>query len=116
MQSHSSLFIQRLSVDYSDRLEITVEECYAALSELQRNALEKLKQREHFKESGLATIKLKVLNGLNSKLLTKEVSLGLPASRLKETIAKDVHISIEKLVAILYNALHKLVLHYTFSD
>lgn len=95
------LFVQRLSQDYSGRLEIPAEECYAALSELQGNALEKLKQREHFKESGVATIKLKLLNGANTKLMTKEVSLAAPASSLKRIISRDANVSIDKLVSIL---------------
>lgn len=83
-------------------MKISEEECYAALSELQGNALEKLKQREHFKESGLATVKLKLLNGVNSKLLTKEVSLISPARNLKEIVAKENNISIERLVSCVF--------------
>lgn len=90
--------MQKLSEDYSRTLKISKEECHAALSELQQNALEKLKQREHFKESGVATIKIKLLSGANSKLLTKEVSLNLSAHNLKEIISTDVKVSAEKLV------------------
>lgn len=92
------MFVQRLSQEYSGRLKIPLEECYAALSELQGNALEKLRQREHFKESGVAAVKVKLLNRANSQLLTKEISLASPALRLKEIIARDVNISKEKLV------------------
>lgn len=94
------LFLQKLSQVYSERLHLSTLECYAALSELQRNALEKLKQREHFKESGEATIKLKLLNGINSRVLTKEVPLSLPVRDFKQLISKDANVSIERLIII----------------
>lgn len=86
-------------MEYSQVLNLPYQYCNAALSELQTNALEKLKQRDHFKESGLATLKVKVLKESQScRLLTKEVSLSSSTTELKSLIALDIDTPPEKCV------------------
>lgn len=86
-------------MEYSQTLNLPYNYCNAALSELQTNALEKLKQRDRFKESGLATIKVKVLKESQScRLLTKEVSLSSSTADLKNLIASDIDTSPERFV------------------
>lgn len=90
-------------MDYSQMLNLPYQYCNAALSELQTNALEKIKQRDRFKESGLATVKVKVLKESQScRLLTKEVSLSSSTTELKNQIALDIDTSPEKYLYVSY--------------
>lgn len=88
-----------MAEDYGRSLDLEVESCFVALSNLQRNALEKLQQRDHFNESGLATIKIKVLNQRSvPQLLTKELTLASLGSDLKEMVSKDIEMPEHKYV------------------
>lgn len=88
-----------MSKDYSERLNIPYESCHAVILELQLNALEKLKQRGRFKESGIATVKIKMLcEGQSPKIITKELSLTSLTGDFKNSIAKDIQVPIERFV------------------
>lgn len=93
------VIVQKLSVDYSQVLNLPYQYCNAAISELQTNALEKLKQRDRFKESGLATVKIKVLKESQScRLLTKEIPLSSSTAEFKNIIAVDIDTPPERFV------------------
>lgn len=78
-------------------MNLEFDSCYAAISELQTSALEKLKQRDHYKESGLATFKIKVLNINNSlKIFTQECLLSTFGSDFKLMIASILEIQAER--------------------
>lgn len=78
-------------------MNIPFESCFTAISELQTNALEKLKQRDRFKESGLATFKIKIINQKTTpKIITKEVKLSAFGNDLKEIIAGTINVPIDR--------------------
>lgn len=49
-----------MAKNYSESLSIPYELCYTVLIDLQKNALEKLKERDLFKETGIATLKIRI--------------------------------------------------------
>lgn len=59
------------------------------MSELLTNAVEKLKQRDRFKESGYATVKVKILNDGVPKLITKEILLSMTGDDFRALIAEE---------------------------
>lgn len=73
------------------------------LKELQANSLENLQQRNKFKESGLATIKIKLLH-LNSppRNLVKEVCLTMRTIDLKNSLLEELQISSDGYVMFIF--------------
>lgn len=88
---------QNLCKTISEALNISQATCLEIIKELQTNSVENLKQKTRFEESGLATIKIKVVNqGKAPKILTKEVMLTLRGSDLKDVICQDISVPPEK--------------------
>lgn len=78
-------------------MKIPLDLCLETLIDLQRNALENLKQKNRFQESGLATIKIKILLPNNSpKIITKELLLSMQTSDLKNIINQEVNFCAER--------------------
>lgn len=74
-----------------------VELCTETILELQRNSLENLKQKNQYQESGLATLKIKVLlQGAPPKILTKQIKLSLNASEMRTIIITEMNISSDR--------------------
>lgn len=87
-------FSQKLSDSYSEHLEIPVEICLETLKELQESSLENLQQRNKFKESGLATLKIKLLHLSNPpRNLVKELCLSMRTIDLKNALLEELQIS-----------------------
>lgn len=85
-----------MSENYSEGLAIPFEICLETLKELQANSLENLQQRNRYKESGLATIKIKVLHLSNHPMnLVKELCLSLKTIDLKNVIMDELQLSSE---------------------
>lgn len=81
-------------------MALTTEACYTALLALQTNALENLRQRDHFKQSGLATVKLRLLNPNGSpKMVRKELLLSSLGSDFKELVSRDFDLPPQKYVS-----------------
>lgn len=77
-------------------MAIPFEICLETLKELQTSSLENLQQRNKFKESGLATIKIKVLHLNNPpKNVTKELCLTMNTIDLKTALLEELHLSSE---------------------
>lgn len=73
-------------------MKIPFDLCLETLLDLQRNALENLKQKNRFQESGLATIKIKILvPNSPPKIITKELLLSMQTSDLKNIINQEVN-------------------------
>lgn len=88
---------QNLCKTVSEALNISQATCLEIIKELQTNSVENLKQKTRFEESGLATLKIKVVNqGKAPKILTKEVMLTLRGSDLKDIICQDISVTPEK--------------------
>ncbi|KRT81584.1 Ubiquitin [Oryctes borbonicus] len=93
--------IKQLAMNYSTSLNLSYELCYNTLQTLQSNAFEKLNQINRFKESGLATIKIKILQqSINSKIVTKEVYLSISGSELKALLCDDIKTPQERVKLI----------------
>ncbi|GJQ65640.1 hypothetical protein Trydic_g7730 [Trypoxylus dichotomus] len=93
--------IKQLAISYSTSLNLCYELCYSTLETLQSNALEKLSQIKRFKENGLATVKIKILQqNTNSKVVTKEVSLNMLGCDLKALVCEEINISTERVKLI----------------
>lgn len=93
--------LKRLAEEYATILNLPFDQCRAALSELQSNALEKLKQRDRFKESGLASFKIKVvIPKASPKIIAKEILLSALGLDLKDQIAGSINVSSERLKLI----------------
>ncbi|XP_022906282.2 NEDD8 ultimate buster 1-like [Onthophagus taurus] len=89
--------LQRLAADYARTLQLPQQSCFAALLELQSNALEKLKQRNRFKESGLATLKIKVLKQSGTpKVIVKEVPLTMIGEEFKKSIIDEIGVPLDQ--------------------
>ena len=61
----------------------------ASLKELQFNALEKLSSRSQFQETGLATLKIKLI-GTNHPLQTITINLNETGESLKRSISSSI--------------------------
>lgn len=85
---------QALARNYSESLSIPLESCTYALRELQEHALEKLKERDHFKSTGIATLKIRIpKEGLGTRIINVEVRLGVMGLELKNDIASRIDTS-----------------------
>ncbi|KAJ6638174.1 NEDD8 ultimate buster 1 [Pseudolycoriella hygida] len=83
--------IERLSISMAQELNVPVDYCKAALSELQNNALDKLRAQAEFAETGLATIKVRAPNQVGgTRLITINVKLTEIGSTLQELVAKEL--------------------------
>lgn len=93
--------LEKLAREFNKTLTISYEQCYESLLKLQENALENLKQKTKFDESGLATLKIKILHERSPpKIITKEVSLKLKTCELKDMITKEISIHPNRLKLI----------------
>lgn len=94
-------------------MNLPFDSCYAAISELQTSALEKLKQRDRYKESGLATFKIKVLNVNKSpKIFTQECLLSTFGSDFKSIIACILEIQAERFYYKDLNVSQSFILNF----
>lgn len=68
--------------------------CCVIIRELQVNALENLKERKLFEQSGLATVKIKVVHKNSPpRVFRKEVLLSGRTTELKALIREEVNFS-----------------------
>ncbi|KAF5282197.1 hypothetical protein FQR65_LT02894 [Abscondita terminalis] len=97
----STTDLNRLAQNYSDILELPYESCYAAICELQTFALDKLKQRDLYRASGIATLRVKLLNhnGVPS-LITYETSLKQSGDDLKKGVLEQANVQQERIKLI----------------
>ncbi|XP_072397849.1 NEDD8 ultimate buster 1-like isoform X2 [Diabrotica undecimpunctata] len=88
--------IKNLSEDFSKHLNIPPDICQEIIKDLQNNALENLKQKNHYKESGLATIKIKILHKNSPpRLIQKELLLSMITNELKDLVRNEISVSSE---------------------
>lgn len=83
-----------MSENYSENLKIPFEICLNIINELQTSSLLNLQQRNKFKESGLATIKIKLLHLNNPpRNLIKELCLSMRTLDLKNVLVEELQLS-----------------------
>ncbi|KAJ9594376.1 hypothetical protein L9F63_014199, partial [Diploptera punctata] len=85
--------IQKLMEKYSALLGIDPESCLAALKELQQHALDRLREREHFRETGLATLKVRVPDENGSRrIISLHTKLTATVEEFQRSIANEITI------------------------
>jgi hypothetical protein len=72
----------------------------SVLMMLKQHALEKLAARDRFKESGVATFKLRCAKGLNCKVKKLDFELALLGSELQRQVAELVNTPADQLKVI----------------
>ncbi|XP_066257356.1 NEDD8 ultimate buster 1-like [Euwallacea similis] len=93
--------VNNLSKSLSEALQFPLDICTDIVKELQLNSLENLKRKTQFQESGVATLKIKIVEqGKAPTILVKEVMLTCRSCDLKEIICQEIPISPEKLKLI----------------
>lgn len=83
-QTNESLF-QELAFSFSDVLSLPQETVLASLKNLQLNALEKLSSRSQFQETGLATLKIKLV-GSSQAVQSINISLNETGESLRKSV------------------------------
>uniref|UniRef100_A0A1Y1LQ82 Ubiquitin-like domain-containing protein n=1 Tax=Photinus pyralis TaxID=7054 RepID=A0A1Y1LQ82_PHOPY len=97
----STCELERLAREYSSDLNIQYDCCYAAVSELQSIALEKLKQRDLYRASGIATLKMKILvQNVPPKLISRQICLKEMGQHLKRMVSETTNVPEESLKLI----------------
>lgn len=70
-----------------------------AIRELQEHALEKLKERDHFKNTGIATIKIRIpKEGMGTKIINVETKLELTGMELKTEVSARINTAPNRFV------------------
>jgi len=82
--------MHELAVTIKADLDLPVPHIFHSLLMLQENALEKLASRDRFKESGIASFKLRCAKGLNSKVKKVDIELAKLGSQLQDQVASLV--------------------------
>lgn len=93
----TNLVLQELIEKYSSLLNIDETLCGTILRELKYHALMRLKEREVFSQTGLATIQVRV-SGDEPQTLTIQVLLDETAAQLIDKIAEKIEVAIDRLV------------------
>ncbi|XP_018326796.1 NEDD8 ultimate buster 1 isoform X2 [Agrilus planipennis] len=99
-ESFSDENLKILAQEYSAFFKLPYERCYDAVVELQNNALSKLKQKEKFKEFGIATLKVKAVIQSNTNIFSVEISLNSSGCELKELITSHLQNHCERIKLI----------------
>ncbi|KAJ4443419.1 hypothetical protein ANN_05087 [Periplaneta americana] len=93
--------IQKLTKEYSSSLGIAEDSCLAALKELQQHSLDRLRERDRFRETGLATIKVRVPdeNG-GRRIISVETKLSANVQEVQQTVASQVGVEFDRIKLI----------------
>ncbi|PSN45549.1 hypothetical protein C0J52_05786 [Blattella germanica] len=85
--------MQKLMNKYSSGLGIDAVSCLAALKELQEHALDRLRERDHFRETGLATVKVRVPdeNG-GRRIISIQTKLSANVEEFQQSVAEQIGI------------------------
>jgi hypothetical protein len=87
--------------NYSSSLGISADSCLAALLELQQHALHRLRERDHFRETGLATIRVRVPDKNHSKrVISLEAKLSATVLEVQQTVASQVGVEFDRYFSI----------------
>ncbi|CAH1964750.1 unnamed protein product [Acanthoscelides obtectus] len=71
------------------------------MKELQSHALDNLKHKRHYEESGLATLRIKILHQNSPpRIISKEIRLSATASDLKNALRQDINTSVDRVKLI----------------
>uniref|UniRef100_A0A1B6DNP8 UBA domain-containing protein n=2 Tax=Clastoptera arizonana TaxID=38151 RepID=A0A1B6DNP8_9HEMI len=96
VESHTDEGLCALAVKYSSLLNFDKEMCLTALKQLQKHSLDRVKEKEVFKETGLATIKIKVSSRI-SQILSLQIHLSDMAEKLIQKVSDLLCIPKERI-------------------
>jgi hypothetical protein len=69
----------------------------AALLELQQHALDRLRERDHFRETGLATIRVRVPDKNHSRrVISLETKLSATVLEVQQAVASQVGVDFDR--------------------
>lgn len=101
--------MQILVKNYSSSLGISAGSCLAALLELQQHALDRLRERDHFRETGLATIRVRVPDKNHSRrVISLETKLSATVLEVQQTVASQVGVDFDRIKLILNGKVLKM--------
>jgi len=92
--------MHELAVTLKADLDMPLPHIFQSLLMLQQNALEKLAARDRFKESGVASFKLRCAKGLNSKVKKVDIELNRLGAELQAQVSGLVSTPGEELKLI----------------
>jgi len=92
--------LHELAVTLCGEVDLPRPHIFQGLQMLQQNALEKLAARQRFKESGVASLKIRCAKGLKCKVKTCDVALSSTGEQLAEKIATLVNTQKNKIKII----------------
>ncbi|PNF44037.1 hypothetical protein B7P43_G16238, partial [Cryptotermes secundus] len=101
--------MQILVKNYSSSLGISADSCLASLLELQRHALDRLRERDRFRETGLATIRVRVTDKNHSRrIISLETKLSATVQEVQEEVASQVGVGFDRIKLILSGKVLKM--------
>lgn len=87
-------FSQELSEKYASQLLTKADLVLEALKELQMHSLERSKANEEFKESGVATLRVRAtIPGEKPKMVNVQMALNSPGKEIISNIALEIGVS-----------------------
>jgi hypothetical protein len=106
------IILQTLVKKYSSSLGISVDSCLAALLELQQHALDRLRERDRFKETGLATIRVRVPDKNHSRrVIPLEIKLSATVQELQQEVASQVGVEFDRYFSFVLTLLFIISVH-----
>lgn len=89
--------LQTLMKNYSISLGIPAASCLAVLRELQQHALIRVRERDHFKETGLATIRVRVPDENHSRrIISLETKLCATVQEVQQAVASQIGVEFDR--------------------
>jgi len=93
--------LHELAITVTEEIQLPRPHVFQGLQMLQQNALEKLAARDKFKESGVATLKLRFSKNLKCRQKTCDIALTSPGSELVNLVSGMVSQTPEKIKMII---------------
>ena len=98
--------LQILVKNYSSSLGISADSCLASLLELQQHALDRLRERDHFRETGLATIRVRVTDKNHSRrIISLETKLSATVQEVQQAVASQVGVDFDRYFSFVLTSL-----------
>jgi hypothetical protein len=83
--------------NYCSSLGIAADSCLAVLRELQQHSLDRLRERNHFKETGLATIRVRVSDKSHSRrIISLKTKLSAMVQEVQQTVASQIGVEFDR--------------------
>lgn len=80
--------LEKLAIEFHEQLQISIKDCLNAIRKLQQNALDKLKSKDEFSKTGIATFRIRTpMQGAANRHFDVKVKTSGKAQELAEIIA-----------------------------